>query len=149
MKTEPELQVDTMQLADQKTLIFAWLDDLRTPGLKQTRGRLEDEDGNCCLGRLCRVYMQSHDDLVAVNRLVGGVEFVDPVGDRRSGSLPSNVKGAVRMWSESGGFKRHSLAAINDAGQTFPDIADIIEKNAESLFENGYEVAQWIRERKQ
>lgn len=131
----------------QKRLIFAWLDDLRTPGRKQGRGRLSTDDGDCCMGRACYVAI---DCGVAVN---AERDFVDGYTgfDGADFLLPESVQSVLGLQEDNGRYgtdTTDTLVTLNDHGDTFPQIADAIEKYARTLFVNGDEVAQWIEERK-
>lgn len=102
----------------------AWITELRKPGLPQTRGFLKDNYGECCLGVLCRVQ--------------GRLNIQNSVGydvnecHRLSKSNPAfptlSFKGRITYIDPTTKLKAvTSLAALNDSGYTFPEIADIIE----------------------
>lgn len=110
-----------------------WLEALRSGKYKQGRGKLRqavDVEGGaeyCCLGVLC--------DLAAkegVGDWVDGSLFRDAV-EIQAGVLPPGVQAWARtaygnpvVPDRTGGCT--TLAAVNDQGATFEEIADLIEK---------------------
>ena len=121
-----------------------WLEALESGRYRQTRGVLEDADGNCCLGLACRVYMEAGNDLLtegpvlAVDAQLGREGFVLFAGEA------INLPGVVRIWlglrTAVGGYRdesgdRHNLAKANEAGKTFHEIAQIIRDHEADLFE--------------
>lgn len=115
-----------------------WIKALRSGKYKQAREKLckVDSKGNerfCCLGVACDLFIKSGGDL----------ESEDSIdGFRWYGSDDSSLPGAVQSWlglsSDTGNLIPfsfgNSLAGKNDNGASFKQIADIIEKNAETLF---------------
>ncbi len=129
-----------------------WVARLRDPETKQTKGTLnrvtEDLDpytgivpvGNCCLGVLCEIAAEKgviereRDEEGGVIGYVDKYEDEDGVVHRdiETGVLPS----VVREWAglssfnpnvrDAGGRPRR-LANLNDAGTTFPVLADLID----------------------
>lgn len=117
-----------------------WIAALRTGEYKQGKGVLRDRDDNfCCLGVLCDIYK---DD-------VGGVEWkyrpINPLTAdfSKDGYQLMDFSGAyigfshlpfvVRKWadidSDGGEYdNKNNLSNDNDRGQSFLQIADIIEK---------------------
>lgn len=135
--TEP-----TIDRALQKKLVFAWLDALRSGEWKQAKGALELRGkGNCCLGVACRVAISQGFNLVTREEADGSTAFNDFYG-----SLPESMTSGLGV-SPLGTCAAGALAGFNDEGKTFPEIADIIEANARTLFVNGEEVAGWLASR--
>lgn len=117
----------------------AWIADLRSGQHEQTEGALCDGTGFCCLGRLTELYiaanpgkMQFRHDLYSWTRLDGGTaternktpmpvaawaDLQSVLGDIDNDDIPSS----------SDDDAVGSLADLNDAGLSFPDIADVIE----------------------
>ena len=105
-----------------------WVAALRSGEYQQTKDRLFDGEGHCCLGVGCKVC---------------GLE---PVFDGRDYKfddmvtmLPKVVKEALGLRSEGGDYHSSngsftSLTDDNDSGKTFAEIADIIESEPEGLF---------------
>jgi hypothetical protein len=115
-------------LPDQKTRIFAWLDALRSGEWKQTTsGDLHRNNGHCCLG-------------------VGSVIAGCPQDDGEYLAIKDRY-GLKSIWGMYANGYGGDLTHHNDNGTTFPEIADIIEKNARTLFINGAEVEGWIAAR--
>ena len=98
-----------------------WVKDLRS-NPPQTRLKLFDGKGYCCLGRLC---------------LLAGLTPYEE--DRRfffstnDATLPNKVLKWAGMRDEVGHYKDTSLAEQNDSGKTFAEIADIIEAHVDEL----------------
>jgi len=102
-----------------------WVSALRSGEYQQTQRLLHDENGFCCLGVLCDLYLKenqlewepsTHSNNVYV--------FQDMVA-----SLPLSVI----EWSGVEGYNfpvaaKYLLAELNDGGSTFIEIADVIEK---------------------
>jgi len=99
---------------------------LRSGKFKQTKHRLKDEDGHCCLGVLCEI---------------SGKDKKEWQG---WGSLPNNVKNWAGMntsngklpWSHDDDASEldRSLVSLNDRyGADFDLIADIIQMTWEDL----------------
>lgn len=107
--------------AGQVKNIRAWIADLRTPGLKQTKCKLFGGKGHCCLGRACVVLgMEAFkrgpdwyfDDDCAELTCDAAVLFGL---DSTNGTVIPAFKG------------KDSLADMNDSGWRFSKIADFIE----------------------
>lgn len=136
----------------QKRLIFAWLAAMRSGKWRQTRRYLEDDNGNCCLGVAIRVLEAVRPGTVVIRQVVGSTTRLFIIdGDVKTGVLPLQAQHYFGLRHEDGaaviGDTRIALTLCNDAGRTFPEIADIIEANARDLFVNGEEVETWIKER--
>lgn len=108
----------------------AWVDALRSGQYKQTKYRLQDESGYCCLGVACRIADKAgvptdkRDD----GTILGGSLIYQP-----------DVKAWLGLIDDSGAYITKDgdgrLTVLNDClGKTFSEIADIIEANAGSLF---------------
>ena len=106
-----------------------WVAALRSGEYKQTTGRLHSEDGFCCLGVACVVFIKN-----------GGHLRVTPSGDSgaflydgRNGCLPESVRDWLGMRDLHGLLDdgRVDLTKVNDAGTSFQAIADIIETQTE------------------
>jgi hypothetical protein len=96
-----------------------WLEALRSGKYKQAEGRLKVNDTFCCLGVLCDISGLSKWDgdyyLNCVSVLPDEVAEWSGLGDKSP-----NVK-------EASGRNR-SLAGLNDDGNSFKEIADLIER---------------------
>lgn len=104
-----------------------WLDALRSGEYSQTRCYLRDNDGFCCLGVLCDLYVKEHTD----------VNWVCQDDEYQLLTNKSTLPLRVRVWAglnesnplvKSGdGFT--SLAELNDVGgKIFNEIAQVIEE---------------------
>ncbi len=117
-----------------------WVEALRSGEYRQTKERLRDrDDGFCCLGVLCDLYDRSH----------GGTGWGEPaVNDTEICFLGHDVDLPVQV-AEWAGLKTfvgyydeasklacigtNNLAATNDSGASFSDIANIIEYHIDDL----------------
>ena len=111
-----------------------WVAALRSGKYRQGRGALCRDDSFCCLGVACDVYQKEVGGM-QVRQVANMVQF-----NGETGVLPK----VVRLWL--GTFDENPdlvgadtntcpLAARNDRGESFESLADLIEKNAESVFE--------------
>lgn len=134
-----------------KDLTHQWATDLRANPDLQGRSNLETPDGKfCCLGRLCAI-----QGLVRIPSFFvdDAPQFVGPAGDQNSGDLPRSfaeeigITAAGWLLSPGGtvllgrGGNQICLAALNDDGAPFSQIADIISYNGGSLIAGYGEVA--------
>lgn len=88
-----------------------WAAALRSGKYRQTDSYLEHEGGFCCLGVLCAIQGAN------INKLLPGDE------DRMTSALPRGFNAGLSV------KQRTHLAAMNDRGKNFYEIADCIEKN--------------------
>lgn len=104
----------------KKEIKDLWVADLRT-NPPQGRHRLFTGDGHCCLGRLC---------------VLAGLE---PDENHKFDGADKGLPASVREWA---GIKsaeafvptlKTYLSCLNDRGESFPEIADIIDKHWEEL----------------
>lgn len=123
----------------KKEIADLWIADLRA-NPPQAMAVLYNGHGLCCLGRLCVVlgYEFNAEDRI---------RYTDPERPgvyRYEGEvLPPPVKAAAGMNSVTGQFEEYNkdgsyllgreLTDLNDAGRTFAEIADIIERYWEQL----------------
>jgi hypothetical protein len=107
---------------DQLALRTEWTTALRSGKYQQTRGKLRDRTGYCCLGVLCDVSGEgkwSKDFMgIADSYIVGNMEDCAYLP-------PSEVKFATGM---DGVSLEHMLPKMNDTyGDDFATIADAID----------------------
>lgn len=109
----------------------AWVSALRSGEYEQGEGALSRDGEYCCLGVLCEVAVD--------NGLALDVEHTgDEIHyDGNGAFLPDRVVQWAGMNNKFGifgvGFKRIDLTDMNDNGQSFEKIADVIEKHYEEL----------------
>lgn len=104
-----------------------WIDALRSGDYKQTNGRLRQDDKFCCLGVLCNILFPNYWRFTQSGWTHGACEYV----------LPSEVIEAAELSDNNPTITGYSmpdeddssLAWYNDAGMTFEQIAEMIEKN--------------------
>jgi len=116
-----------------------WVKALRSGKYKQGKELLKEEDRFCCLGVACDIYLKAHGDKWA-NLYNDGVGWI--YDDNTA--LPPLVRDWFGIKSCSGNFGdvggdkvegSTSLVGLNDdRGFSFEQIADVIEKNPESIF---------------
>jgi len=103
----------------KEELRAAWLEALRSGKYKQGKNFLCNRNLEyCCLGVLCEVAgipKVKEDDLFSF--------------DYSSASLPAFLKEKVGLYSSLGNSKdvTPSLSALNDNGNSFSEIADLLE----------------------
>ena len=113
-----------------------WVAALRDPDANQTTGRLEDENGQCCLGVACRLYAGEFPDWPVIPH-----SFEQPAtcfGEAQDdGILPRVVTAWLGLADDEATFtdpNQESLTGMNDDGIPFSEIADLIESEPEGLF---------------
>lgn len=98
-----------------------WVTALRSGKYMQTRRKLKDATGYCCLGVLCVISNKETGFGLRENQLQIGTE---------------NIGNTIRMWADlplnQGAYvtidaETDTLSAHNDQGRTFLQIADAIE----------------------
>ncbi|NBP02395.1 MAG: hypothetical protein EBU90_20210 [Proteobacteria bacterium] len=131
----------------RKIIAKKWVKALRSGKYKQGKGYLKqftskNEPRHCCLGVLCELYDQqmkkNHKKTLYTEEMEdksSGTSFVR--FDLVDGGLPRAVREWANMINPLGEFIKNDrvqyLADLNDDGKKFSTIADIIEKNVESL----------------
>ena len=105
-----------------------WIDSLCSGEYKQGTGALHDnmEDTYCCLGVLCQLAVNAGAD-VSVQEVGAVTEY------NETGAYPPPPVVAWAGLSQPDpvvyiGAQQKTLAALNDEGQTFEEIANIIEE---------------------
>lgn len=105
-----------------------WVAELRSGKYQQAKGRLQSDNGYCCLGVACELYEKTTG--YTLKRYDGSKRF-------KGTSLHGDYI-QVRTWlGLSGGlgeFEDDSLAAVNDSGVDFSHLSDLIESEPEGLF---------------
>ena len=112
----------------------AWVKALRSGEYAQGFGKLRLTKTNefCCLGVACELAIKAGLPIERV--IVGEAVFYDAF----DGSLPPKVRDWLGLRTFNGAVNRmdkHSLAHMNDAGESFTAIADFIESEPEGLFD--------------
>lgn len=105
-----------------------WLAALRSGKYKQCKGHLRVGNKFCCLGVLCDIYHEETKD----GEWVGNADGITEFKDGSYGGL-AILTNNVTKWAglqdnnpylEEG----NNCGGANDAGKTFKEIADLIEK---------------------
>lgn len=114
----------------QRANIARWVQTLRSGEYEQGRGRLRTGDRFCCLGVACDLVKgdvgEDWDGLSPLVYHFGGYDVIMPpevaglYGLHGAGLL-------VREIDNPGALRLLTLGALNDAGYSFAQIADVIE----------------------
>lgn len=122
-----------------KHIAERWVQALRSGQYQQGDGELHpDLDSYCCLGVLCDLYRVEQGKGEWCRTSTGDMEFRiedDRVEESEMAVLPVTVAEWAGIRDVAGGIAEtnDSLASMNDAGSTFPELADLIEKKWEVL----------------
>jgi len=110
-----------------------WLEALRSGEYRQVRGYLHTANGFCCLGVACTLFkpedihaVQAHGYTIETLRYEANVAVA-----------PNFVIDALALYGDMGNRgdgDGPSLAAHNDEGKSFADIADLIEADPHMFF---------------
>lgn len=108
-----------------------WVNALESGEYKQTRGKLQDQYGYCCLGVLCDLAIQENvipEPILDDNYYVYGENKIIYY-------LPVKVLKWAGMKDTSGtyGEEYNVLSYKNDNGSSFKEIAKIIRENVDNL----------------
>ena len=110
-----------------------WIKELRSGNYKQGNRRLRDENRHCCLGVLCDI-VKKRADVSLITKSVAEQALSE------DGVLPGEVCELLGTDSNpvlhaiSTRDHKHvheSLTSLNDDGLTFPQIADMIEREVQ------------------
>jgi len=106
----------------KKSIAMKWVEALRSGEYRQTTSVLRNEDGigHCCLGVLCEL-SPNQKNYMNLSR-----------NKRKNEVLPLVVQKWAGMKTANGEFKysampETALSGLNDNGDTFEQIADLIE----------------------
>ncbi len=109
--------------------VRAWVAALRGGEHRQAQKSLRTVDGLCCLGVACHVF-----DPRRWRLFEGGWSYMGAIGE-----LPYAVVEAYQLRSPDGRYgpcpEADSLAAANDQGTSFAELADLIETELEATIE--------------
>lgn len=116
-----------------ETIKERWVSALRSKKFPQTKEHLKDNNGFCCLGVLCEIAVE--DGVIAPP--TKHPVTLEWLYENEGGTLPPKVMEWAEIneenpyveYTQDGGYFYDSLSELNDAkSMTFPEIADIIEK---------------------
>jgi len=126
-----------------KEIAFKWASALRASPELQTQNLLAEEGGFCALGMLCKVYCDEVKDISGkcVDGYIIGFWDISEADPSRTAVLQNlDVPNEVILWSGIGPVACRHVAQMNDGSRkyvdmprTFPQIADFIEANHETL----------------
>lgn len=121
----------------KKDIADKWVAALRSGKYKQGKGTLRDSGNNfCCLGVLCDILDIPSSLHVSSISLESGINWSYGMNDEvlNSAILPNSALLLSEIKNQHGDFGfKDSLVTLNDNGSSFMEIADVIEKNWESL----------------
>ena len=104
-----------------------WIEALNSDEYKQTKERLKDSTGFCCLGVVTDLYIKEHNQEWTLN------EDSDYTFDGWHGALSSEVMNWAGIKGDTGTLKEpvdgvDNLAGLNDNGYSFKQIAQVIKE---------------------
>jgi hypothetical protein len=111
-----------------------WSKALRSKKYKQTKGALANQDGHCCLGVACDLAVKA--GIIPAPEKSGDKKSYMLIFDKHHIALPEKVRAWLGLRTSTGRVTDfyESLAALNDCGSTFEEIASIIDNEPEGLF---------------
>ncbi len=114
-----------------KDIAKLWIDELLSGRHGQTQNRLEDsyDRNKCCLGVLC--FLAAKAGICDKKEVDANIYY-----DEEKHELPKSVQKWAGMETSNGRVKvpeNSRLDKLNDAGQTFAQIAQVIAYNVETL----------------
>ena len=118
-----------------------WASALRDGEFDQTRHVLHDQRGYCCLGVACAIFAETLD--LNVEKVILKEGDFEVYYQHEGTVLPQKVADLLGLKTDEGSFSEirmegaqvgDSLSSINDAGATFKQIADILERHEDLLF---------------
>lgn len=113
----------------KKEIADQWVAALRSGQYTQARGKLRMGGSHCCLGVLCELHAATGQGGEWKPGLGGAGAYMG-----LTASLPGAVEDWAGMQSDNGFLPGGPpLAARNDDGSNFIELADIIETNWEAL----------------
>lgn len=116
-----------------------WVEALRSDEYRQGRSHLQEGDRFCCLGVLCDLAVRAGVLPPPTEGLPGIMHYGRP-GDRNAVALPGSVllwaglsapEPFVRLQEERDGSHVACVTLLNDEGESFAVIADLIDEQDE------------------
>jgi hypothetical protein len=123
-----------------------WVDALRSGEFEQAKGALYKNGGYCCLGVACEVALRDGLDLeveefslptengLSNHKTYAGSESLLPAEVMRWLGLRPSVPPNIPLPTPA--RELQSLVYLNDKGWSLEEIADLIERYSESIFED-------------
>lgn len=111
-----------------------WLSALRSGEYEQSIGCLKTNDNKfCCLGVLCDIYAKEKNvDWKPINENLTEKLMLSDNNSNISYVLPPHVAEWAEIKDDTGGVyiksKDDHLSRINDSGESFSEISELIEK---------------------
>jgi len=116
-----------------------WVEALNSGKYKQSKNHLKTDDGYCCLGVLCDVYAknQKKKGFSSETNLSNAYAFPDGKSDKTKVLSDRVVKWSGMNSTEGAvvdiSYGKTLLSILNDDGQSFDEIVNVIERNWEQL----------------
>lgn len=105
----------------RKNTILKWTKALRSGKYKQTFSALQDENGFCCLGVACDIFIPKKEKIINDEGLLAGAFPSDQ-------KVPAWLKDINNDFLKVTEDNDYLLSDINDTGRySFDEIADLIE----------------------
>lgn len=120
-------------MSNAKENVEKWVKALRSGDYKQGQFNLNKDGKFCCLGVACELFKDELKLEVTVIR-VGRANYGATKYNGVASDLPEEVMNYLGLKSPYGNFRGGSLAALNDVGTSFNEIADLIESKPKGLF---------------
>ncbi len=109
-----------------------WVAALRSGKYKQNRASLRRGDKFCCLGVLCNLHAIAHPEVAAQQKsrryYLGEGTYLPKQVQQWAGMRTKDGADLASAFSPT-----TSLAALNDCGQSFTQLAKTIEENVDAL----------------
>lgn len=129
--------------SSSKEVVAEWVKELRSGDYRQGKDYLRVGDMFCCLGVLCDMAVKA--EVIPVPKpslLIGSRTNFDYAGETKH--LPREIQHWTGILTPFGSINEAwSLVYRNDCGDTFSEIADVIESRPKGLFveENGESIS--------
>ncbi len=124
----------------KKSIAMAWAKLLESGEIKQAKGQLRNNrNAMCCLGALCNMHAEANPKFAVKQKMKtyydGNKEILPESVQRWAGFHVDNCNGSLEnkkdFQTSKGSFG--CLAAANDKGVEFPEIAALIRKHYRKL----------------
>lgn len=111
-----------------------WCAALDSGGFKQTRDRLRDENGYCCLGVLCELHAQETGNNWTEDENLNRYLHQENYLPKKVGYWAGLLAESDMSYSNPKLSDGQVLSELNDQGKSFAYISNLIK---EDVFENG------------
>lgn len=112
----------------KKDIAYKWIDALESDEYKQTQGYLKTDNGFCCLGVLCDLYLKEHGKEWSEGRLPHLYTI-----DEAEAGLPQSVMDWSGVQTNLGVLPHGTLTMINDSAEDFSEVINQIKMHWEII----------------